>query len=179
MGELLYLDQELQMQEYLDGPDLARRRLYQAKMQELVEELRVAAGSRRAELDPAVRDAVERHELERVDSGALPPSQYSGPIRISHEQLETHIIPRHAYGSPATGTKFHREFDFKSLESLARQVIERAPRPIRHDEENDTFAHEYDFGPGVVIGASGTSRVRVWVDSAGNVRTVHPVDRAK
>jgi hypothetical protein len=180
MGELLYLEQELEMQEYFDRPDPARRRLYQAKMQELVEELRVAAGSRRrAELDPAVRAAVERHEAERADSDALPPSQYSGPIRISQDQLEIHIIPRHAYGSPATGTKFRRDFDFDTLEGLAREVVERSPKPVAHNEDDGTFAHEYDFGPGVVIGASGTGRVRVWVDSAGNVRTVHPVDRSK
>jgi hypothetical protein len=180
MGELLHLEQELEMQEYFDRPDPARRRLYQAKMQELVEELRVAAGSRRrAELDPAVRAAVERHEAERADSDALPPSQYSGPIRISQDQLEIHIIPRHAYGSTATGTKFRRDFDFDTLEGLVREVVERSPKPVAHNEDDGTFAHQYDFGPGVVIGASGTGRVRVWVDSTGNVRTVHPVDRSK
>jgi hypothetical protein len=180
MGELLYLDQELQMREHFDGPDPARRRLYRAKMQALVEELRVATDrGRRAELDPAVRDAVERHEAERAESGALPPSQYSGPIRLSQEQLEIHIMARHAHGSPTMGTKFHPDFDFDSLESLARKVVEWSPRPVARNEDNGAFAHEYDFGPGVVIGASGTGRLRVWVDSAGNVRTVHPVDRAK
>jgi hypothetical protein len=173
MGELLHLAQEVEVEEYYSGHDPARRQLYQEKMRALVGELQLDQ-SRREHLDPAVRVAVEHVEAELAASGQTSP--YGGPVRLSAEQMYRHIIPLHAYGSPATGTKFHADFDFDQLEQRAREVVERAPIPVKHDEESGNFAHEYDFGPGVVIGQSGTGRVRVWVDPDGNVRTVHPVD---
>jgi len=178
MGEMLYLDQELELQEHYEGHDPARRRLYQAKMRELVEELRLAEDAgRRQQLEPMVRDVVERHVTEQAATGQLSP--YGGPVRLEQEQVELHIMPRHSAGSPAMGTKFHPDFDFDQLGLLAQDVVDRAPIPIDQDAETGFSAHEYDFGPGVVIGESGTGRVRVWVDPTGSVRTVHPVDRSR
>jgi hypothetical protein len=173
MGELLHLAQEVEVEEHLSGPDPARRRLYQEKMRALVEDLQLDE-RRRERLDPPVRSVVERVEAELAAAGQASP--YGGPVRLSEEQAEIHIIPRHGHGSPATGTKFHPDFDLGLLERLAQEVVERAPRPTRYDEETGNFAHEYDFGPEVVIGESGTGRVMVWVDPDGNVRTVYPVD---
>ncbi|TCC22329.1 hypothetical protein [Kribbella sindirgiensis] len=172
MGELIYLDQELQTTEHYEGPDPVRRQRYQAKMRELIEELRLSDPARRADLDPIVGDVVNRNR-SAPDEGLSP---YPGPVRLSEETVAIHILPRHGHGTPSAGTKFHEDFDISTLEALAREVVSRAPVPVESDSGANN-AHEYDFGPGVVIGASGTGKVRVWVDPAGNVRTMFPVDR--
>ncbi|TCC58287.1 hypothetical protein E0H73_28660 [Kribbella pittospori] len=177
VGELLYLDEELQVSEHFEGPDPVRRRLYQQKMQELYDDLRLSDAERRSQLDPAMPDVVQRNDLGTA--AALSP--YRGPVRLSEDRWTVHVVPRHGHGSPAAGTKFHRDFDQsrESLEALAREVVDRAPIPVGTDQLTGNHRHEYDFGPGRVIGASGTGKVVIWVDPAGNVRSIYPEDATR
>jgi hypothetical protein len=98
-----------------------------------------------------------------------------GPVRLSDETIDTHILPRHGPGTPAEGTKFHDDLDPDEFGSLANEAVSGSPVPSRVDPVTGNHAHDHDFGPGRVIGDNGSARMRVWVDPDGNVRTMHPL----
>ncbi|MFI6100255.1 polymorphic toxin-type HINT domain-containing protein [Lentzea sp. NPDC051213] len=98
-----------------------------------------------------------------------------GPVRLSDETIDTHILPRHGSGSPAKGTKFHEDLDPDDFGSLANEAVRGSPVPSRVDPVTRNHAHDHDFGPGRVIGENGSTRMRVWVDGEGNVSTMYPL----
>lgn len=98
-----------------------------------------------------------------------------GPVRLSDKTIDTHIIPRHGPGTPAAGTKFHDDLDPDSFGPLANEAVSGSPVPSRVDRVTGNHAHDHDFGPGRVVGENGSTRMRVWVDPEGNVRTMHPL----
>ncbi|GAB3938174.1 hypothetical protein GCM10029976_052280 [Kribbella albertanoniae] len=167
IGELHHLDEELQVAEHFGGRDPVRRRLFQQKMQELIENLQLTDPGRLDQLDAATREVVERNSPHLL----LP---YEGPVNLSEEQIRDHVIPRHGYGTAPEATKFRRGFDFGQLPALAEEVVRRAPVPTKYDPVTGAYAHEYDFGPEARIGASGTGKVRVWMTPDGTVGTIHP-----
>ena len=110
-----------------------------------------------------------------VLAGATPVLVHNcgGPVSLSDEQIDTHILPRHGPGSPATGSKFSDDVDPDDFEDMANEVVSGSPMPTKVDPVTGNHAHEHDLGR--VVGENGETKVRVWVDEAGNVRTMHPV----
>ena len=98
-----------------------------------------------------------------------------GPVRLSDDTIDTHILPRHGPGTPAQGTKFHEDLDPDEFGSLVNEAVSGSPVPSRVDSVTGNHAHDHDFGPGRVIGENGGTRMRVWIDQEGNVRTMHPL----
>ena len=98
-----------------------------------------------------------------------------GPVRLTDDAIDTHILPLHGPGTPAAGTKFHEDLDPDDFGSLANEAVRGSPVPSRVDSVTGNHAHDHDFGPGRVIGENGSTRMRVWVDPEGNVRTMHPL----
>jgi hypothetical protein len=98
-----------------------------------------------------------------------------GPVRLSNERIDTHILPHHGPGTPASGTKFHEDVDPARFNALANEAVSGSPVPSRIDSVTGNHAHDHDFGPGRVIGEGGSTKMRVWVDQESNVRTMHPL----
>ncbi|WP_406446857.1 polymorphic toxin-type HINT domain-containing protein [Streptomyces sp. NBC_01613] len=96
-----------------------------------------------------------------------------GPVSLSDETIDTHILPRHGPGSPATGSKFSDDVDPDDFEDMANEVVSGSPTPTKVDSVTGNHAHEHDLGR--VIGENGETKARVWVDEDRNVRTMHPV----
>jgi hypothetical protein len=97
-----------------------------------------------------------------------------GPVHLSDDVIDTHILPRHGPGSPARGTKFSDAIDPDDYEGLANDAVRGAPVPSEVDSVTGNHAHDYDFGPGRVIGENGETGVRVWVGPEGNVTSMYP-----
>jgi hypothetical protein len=163
VGELLYLDEELQVAEYYEGPDLDRRRRYQDKMREVYDDLLLNDADRRDQLDPALADLIARNELDG--------------IWVSEERA-IHIGSLHGHGTGSKGTKFHPDFplDPDSLQALADEVLALSPVPVGRDPLTGNYQYEYDFGASRIIG-DGTGRIVVWISPTGTVRTMHPEER--
>jgi RHS repeat-associated protein len=132
-------------------------------------------------LDPMSERTATAHNLTVADiytyfvmAGGRPILVHncSGPVRLADDVLNTHILPLHGPGSPGTGSKFNDSVDLDDYENLANEVVRRAPVPARVDDVTGNHAHEFNVGR--VIGENGETRVRVWVDTGGNLRTMHP-----
>ncbi|MGQ4390621.1 polymorphic toxin-type HINT domain-containing protein, partial [Streptomyces sp. SAS_270] len=96
-----------------------------------------------------------------------------GPVSLSDEQIDVHILPRHGPGTPATGSKFSDDIDPDDFEDMANEAVSGSPTPTKVDSTSGNHAHEHDLGR--PIGEKGETKVRVWVDENGNVQTMHPI----
>jgi Pretoxin HINT domain len=108
-----------------------------------------------------------------ADSTPILVHNCGGPVTLSDERIDTHILPLHGPGTPANGSKFADDIEPEAFEALANEVVSRAPTPTAFNSRTGNHAHEADLGR--PIGQSGTTRLRVWVDAAGRVRTMFPV----
>jgi hypothetical protein len=96
-----------------------------------------------------------------------------GPVNLSDDTIDTHILPRRAPGSPATGSKFSDDVDPDDFEDMANEAVSGSPTLTKVDSVTGNHAHDHDLGR--VIGENGETKVRVWVDEDRNVRTMHPM----
>ncbi|TDU91872.1 RHS repeat-associated protein [Kribbella voronezhensis] len=112
-----------------------------------------------------------------VLAGATPVLVHNcgGPVHLSDEVIDTHVLPNHGAGTPGEGTKFHEDLDPDDFGSLANEAVSGSPVPSRVDSVTGNHAHDHDFGPGRTISEDGSTRMRVWVDPDRNVRTMHPL----
>jgi RHS repeat-associated protein len=119
---------------------------------------------------------IDRDHTYYVEAGStqLLVHNCTGPVRLSENRRDTHVLPLHGPGSPGDGSKFNDSIDPDDYEDLANEVVRGAPIPAATDPVTGNHAHDYDFGPGRVVGENGETRVRVWVDPNGNVTSMYP-----
>jgi RHS repeat-associated protein len=96
-----------------------------------------------------------------------------GPVTLSDDQIDTHVLPRHGAGTPADGSKFDESVDPDDLEKMANEVVSGNPNVIREDAVTGNHTHEGNLGR--KIGEKGETRARVWVSDTGEVQTIHPI----
>jgi RHS repeat-associated protein len=108
----------------------------------------------------------------QVGSTAVLVHNCGGPVKLSDEVIDTHILPLHGPGTPAVGSKFADNIDPDDFEAIANEAVSGSPVPSRRDPDTGNHAHDFDLGR--VVGSRGETQVRVWVDPARNVRSMYP-----
>jgi RHS repeat-associated protein len=97
-----------------------------------------------------------------------------GPVSLSDDVIDTHILPRHGPGTPSRGAKFSEAVDPDDFEALANEAVSGSPIPSEVDAVTGNHAHDFNFGPGRVVGEDGQTGVRVWVSADRKVTSMYP-----
>jgi hypothetical protein len=118
-------------------------------------------------------DGLHTYYVEAGDTPVLV-HNCNGPVRLSDDTIDTHILPRHGPGTPSAGTKFSESINPDGFEALANEAVSGSPIPSRIDPVTGNHAHDFDFGPAKVTGENGETGIRVWVDGRRNVTTMYP-----
>jgi RHS repeat-associated protein len=83
-----------------------------------------------------------------------------GPVRLSEETRDTHILPLHGPGSPGLGSKLPATLEPEEYEAAANEVVRNSPIP----SISQVGSHAHDW-----------NGIRIWVDDLGNVLTMHGI----
>ena len=83
-----------------------------------------------------------------------------GPVTLSQDQIDLHIVPRHGPGTESAGTKLPDNLEPDEYEAEANRIVSENPVPTRSDPVTGNHAHD---GRGI----------RVWVNSLKEVQTMH------